>query len=171
MDIMLKNKALGVYLQDVNHLDIKTIEGNVSLRAFIAGMLSYYPRWIVFLYRLREILVGMLGLVRHEAPDVLPSIKPEDLSFEPGNKASFFIVRKSKEDIYWVAETPKDKHLKAFLGVVTEKLSAHHSRFHVFTSVKYIHWTGYVYFNLIRPFHHIVVWRMMKAGIRGSKIT
>jgi hypothetical protein len=66
-----------------------------------------------------------------------------------------------------VAETPEDKHLSAYFGVVNEKLDREHSRFHVFTTVRYLHWTGPVYFNLIRPFHHLVVSRMMKSAISG----
>ena len=101
-------------------------------------MLSYYPWWIVVLYRIREFLVNILGLVKHEKPDVLPSIKPENLAFDFGEKASFFTVRGAKENIYWVSETPEDKHLKAYFGVVAEELSNRLIRFHVFTSVKYI---------------------------------
>ena len=130
-------------------------------------MLSYYPWWIVFLYRVREILVNILGLVKHEKPEDLPNIMPEDLAFDPGEKASFFIVRTAKENIYWVAETPEDKHLQAYFGVVAEDLSDRLTRFHVFTSVKYNHWTGPVYFNLIRPFHHLVVASMMRNGVRA----
>jgi len=150
----------------MDHVDVKTIEGIASLRSFISGMLSYYPWWMIMLYRIREIIVHILNLVKHEKPDILPSIKPENLSFTPGESASFFFVRSAKEDTYWIAESPEDKHLKAFIGIVTEKLINDRTRFHVFTSVKYIHWSGLVYFNLIRPFHHFVVWRMMIAGIR-----
>ncbi|WP_422698682.1 DUF2867 domain-containing protein [Desulfosarcina cetonica] len=32
--------------------------------------------------------------------------------------------------------------------------------------MRYRNWTGPVYFNLIRPFHHLVVREMMKAGAR-----
>ncbi|MBU1418076.1 MAG: DUF2867 domain-containing protein [Proteobacteria bacterium] len=167
MDKIQDYKELDIYFQDVDHTDIKTIEGLVSLRSFIAGMLSYSPWWIAILYRMREILVNIFGLTRHEKTEVFPSIKPEDLSFEPGGNASIFIVRDAKEDVYWVAETPEDKQLKAFFGVVAEKVSNHRTRYHVFTSIKYIHWTGPVYFNLIRSFHHIVVSSMMKAGIKG----
>ena len=103
--------------------------------------------------------------------DALPSIKPEDLSFTPGEKASFFIVNRADENVYWVAETPEDKHLKAFFGVVAEPLNDTVTRFHVFTTVKYIHWTGPVYFNIIRPFHHIVVSSMMKQGVKPIDIT
>lgn len=169
MNIIRKYSELDIYFNNVDHVDVKTIEGGVSLRGFISGMLSYYPWWILVLYRLRKCLVKILGLVRHEEPELTPSIRPEDLAFEPGKNATFFIVRAAKENIYWVSETPEDKHLKAFLGVVAENLGNRLNRFHVFTSVKYIHWTGPVYFNLIRPFHHLVVWSMMKAAIKKKQ--
>ena len=82
----------------------------------------------------------------------------------PGDSVTFFVVREAVADVYWVSETPEDKHLAAYFGVVTEKLDQRKSRFHVFTAVRYLHWTGPVYFNLIRPFHHLVVSRMMKHG-------
>ena len=165
MNQIQKYKELEVYFKNVDHVDAKTIEGDTSLRSFISGMLSYYPWWILVLYRIREFVVKLLGLVKHEKPEVLPAIMPENLPFEPGKNASFFIVRKAQENTYWVSETPPDKHLTAIFGVVTENLSNGLTKFHVFTSVTYIHWTGPVYFNLIRPFHHLVVSRMMKAGV------
>ena len=160
-----KIKELDFYFQNVDYTDIKTIEGKKSLREFIAKMLSYYPLWLLLLYQIREILVKALGLVRHEKPDKLPLIAPEDISFIPGENVSFFIVSKAEEDLYWVAETPKDKHLTAYFGVVPEKLENDLTRFYVFTSVKYKNWTGPIYFNLIRPCHHLVVYAMMKSGV------
>ena len=171
MNMIQKYKEFEIYFKNADHIDVKTIESDVGLRSFISGMLSYFPWWMVSLYRIRDILVGILGLVRHEEPETLPSIKPEDLSFKSGENASFFIVRDAKEDMYWVSETPEDKHLTAYFGVIAEKLNQNRIRYHVFTAVKYLHWTGPVYFNLIRPFHHLVVWSMMKAGIKKRQIT
>lgn len=166
MEKIANHRELEPYFQHVDYTDIKTIEGEVGLRSFISAMLSFYPWWIVFLYRIRGFLVNILGLVKHEKPDGPPLIKPAELAFEPGEKASFFIVKAAKEHIYWVAETPEDKHLKAYFGVVAEKKCARLTKFHVFTSLTYLHWTGPIYFNLIRPFHHLVVWRMMKNGVK-----
>ena len=81
MNVIQKSKEFELYFQNADYIDVKTIEGDVDLRNFISGMLSYYPRWMVSLYRIREIVVGVLGLVRHEKPETLPSIKPDDLSF------------------------------------------------------------------------------------------
>jgi hypothetical protein len=157
--------VLAHYIKDANVLDLKQFEGKTSLRRFIAGMLSYYPWWVVLLFRLREILVRVLGLVRHEAPETLPALGPEDISFTPGERDSFFIVCGGEEGCFWIAETPDDNHLKAYFGVTCEPVDATVNRFQVMTSVYYTHWTGPVYFNLIRPFHHLVVARMARYGL------
>ena len=152
-------------LEGSSYVDIKTMEGDTTLRRFIAAMLSYYPWWVVWLYRLRTVLVKILGLVEHEASEVLPSLQPDDVSFVVGDAVTFFTVRLAKDEHYWVGETPQDKHLKAFFGVVVEPVANNRKCFHVATIVHYKYWTGPLYFNLIRPFHHLVVSRMMRAGL------
>ena len=156
-------------LKGSNHVDVKTIEGQTPLRQFIASMLSYYPGWIVLLYRIRTILVKMLGLVEHPAPQTLPKLGPQDVSFAVGEAVTFFTVRLAEEKHYWVGETPEDKHLRAYFAVVVEPMEGNRKRFHVATIVYYKHWTGPVYFNLIRPFHHLVVGRMIRAGVAENK--
>ncbi|MGD9078931.1 MAG: DUF2867 domain-containing protein [Desulfobacterales bacterium] len=155
-------------LKGSNYIDIKTIEGQTSLRQFIASMLSYYPGWIVFLYRIRTLLVKLLGLVEHPAPETLPKLGPQDVSFVVGETVTFFTVWSAEEKYYWVGETPEDKHLSAYFAVVAEPTEGNRKRFHVATIVYYRHWTGPVYFNLIRPFHHLVVGRMMRAGVHRA---
>ena len=168
MEYLSRFNELQQYMDGGDFSDIKIVEGNADLRSFIAAMLSYYPWWIVLLYRIRSLVVRILGLVKHEAPDELPELKSEDISFTPDEAATFFTVRCAKEDNYWFSETPEDKHLKAYFGVVAEPLDSKKNRFYVITVVHYKHWSGPVYFNLIRPFHHLVVSRMAHAGIRGQ---
>ena len=155
-------------LKGSSYIDVKSIEGQTSLRRFIASMLSYYPGWIVFLYRIRAILVKLLGLVKHPAPEALPKLAPQDVSFVVGEAVTFFTVWLAEEKHYWVGETPEDKHLSAYFAVVVEPMEGNRKRFHVATIVYYKHWTGPVYFNLIRPFHHLVVGRMMRAGVQQT---
>lgn len=60
----------------------------------------------------------------------------------------------------------KDKHLDGLLGVVLEPLPDQQQKlFHVLTVVYYRNWAGPVYFNVIRPFHHLVVGSMAIAGV------
>jgi hypothetical protein len=160
---------IGPFLKGANHVDVKTIDGNVSLREFIASMMSYAPWWLVMLYSVRAIVVRVLGLEKQPKLEGPLRILPEDVSFTPGGNAHFFIVRKAKEDQFLVGETPEDKHLRAYLVISAEKLHLSVNRFHVTTIVFYKHWTGPLYFNLIRPFHHLVVRQMMRAGIKQKK--
>jgi len=171
---MLKKKLAGLphieviqpYLTDADHVDIKTVDGCVNLREFIASMMSYRPWWLLLLYRIRAIVAGILRLEKQiRLNDMIP-LSPEDISFTPGGNALFFIVRKAEEDQYLITEIPDDKHLRAYLVITVENMDSGLNHFHVITIVLYKHWTGPVYFNLIRPFHHLVVRQMIRAGVR-----
>ena len=61
MEEIKKQSEFEHYFQDMDHSDLKTVEGHASLRKFIAGMLSYYPWWIVMLFRIR----GLFGAGPH----------------------------------------------------------------------------------------------------------
>ena len=156
------------YLKNANHVDVKTVDGSVNLRQFIASMMSHQPWWLVLLYRIRAVVARILGLEKQMKVDGPIRIAPEDISFEPGGSAHFFIVRKASEDKYLIAETPEDKHLRAYIAILLEALDSEITRFHVLTIVFYKHWTGPVYFNLIRPFHHLVVRQMINAGVKNE---
>ncbi len=166
MDYIRQFKEWQHYFDGADFTDIKIAESKNGLRKFIAAMLSYYPWWIVMLYRIRALVVRVLGLVKHQAPEELPNLQPEQIPFNPGANATFFIVRMAQEDVYWFAETPPDRHLRAYFGVVAEPLANDLKRYYIVTIVHYLHWTGPVYFNLIRPFHHLVVARMAQAGAK-----
>jgi hypothetical protein len=150
-------------LDSADHVDIKTISGNVSLREFIAGMITYSPGWLKFLYGVRWFFVRLLGMKQKDMPQNLP-MRPEDVSFVTGDPAAFFSVKMAEEDKYWFAGIT-ESHLTAHLGVIAQP--GQPNRFHVLTIVHYNRWTGPVYFNVIRPFHHVVVRQMMKAGVRS----
>lgn len=164
MEYLRQFKEWQYYFEGADFTDIKTIESHNDLRTFIAAMLSYFPWWIVMLYRIRVLVVHILGLVKHDAPEELPDLQPEQIPFTPGQMAAFFIVRMAKENVYWFAETPQDRHLRAYFGIVVEPLANGLKRYYIVTIVHYLHWTGSVYLNLIRPFHHLVVRQMARAG-------
>ncbi len=155
-------------LADSDHVDVKTVESSNDLRTFLAGMLNYSPRWMVFLFRARGIFARLLGL-RHESEPGPRTWKPGDIPFEKGALLSFFTVHDAKPDRWFIAYA-KDRHLIGYLAVVAEqmKTAGGTRRCHVITIVKYLNWAGPVYFNVIRPFHHLVVKRMAAAGARES---
>jgi hypothetical protein len=149
-------------LAGADHIDIKTVTGHRNLREFLAAMFSYQPGWLTFLYMVRSGLVRLLGLRQNGVPRPA-HLRPGDISFRPGAKLAFFRVAAGQEDKFILAEVD-DTHLKAGLAVAVEPLGKGLNRFYVITIVHYHKWTGPVYFNLIRPFHHIVVKGMADAG-------
>ncbi len=146
-----------------NHIDVKMVEGDVTLRSFIAGMISYQPMWVTFLYGVRAVFVRFLGMKQEELPQAV-KIDPTRVPMLPGENLTFFKVELAKENKYWAAAAD-DKHLKAYLAIATRAQANGKTRFYVFTIVHYHNWAGPVYFNVIRPFHHVVVGRMTQAGV------
>jgi hypothetical protein len=156
---------IAALLQQADHVDVKTIESTVSLREFLAAMLSYQPGWVTFLYGVRAVFVRFLGMKQDGMPRP-QRLAPEDIAFSPGSDAYFFKVKSAEEDAFFIAEI-SEKHLDAKLGVIVEPLRDNLKRFHILTVVHYNNWAGPVYFNVIRPFHHVVVKDMAQAGARG----
>ncbi len=153
--------GLSALLANADHVDVKTITADVSMREFIAGMFAYNPGWIKGLYRLRWGFVRLLGMKQTGIPQAV-HMHPEDVPMTPGEKAAFFTVTLAEDGRVWAAEAA-ESHLTAYLGVVGENLPEG-NRFHVVTIVHYHRWTGPVYFNVIWPFHHLVVRKMVEAG-------
>jgi hypothetical protein len=149
---------------DANHVDVKTAASNVSLREFVAAALGWQPGWMKLLFRARKVLAHLLRLQHPNTPVV--RLRPEKIPFTPGTKVGFFAVTEAAEDRYLVLEA-SDTHLTGYLAVVAEAEAPGRNRFYVITIVKYHHWTGPLYFNIIRPFHHLVVRSLVNAGARG----
>ncbi len=155
-------------LVNADYIDVKSVTGNVDLRTFIAGFLSYHPTWLRSLYVVRAVFVRFLGM-RQEKMAFGALLTPEMVPMQVGKHAAFFTVRMAEEERYWFADA-SDRHLKATLGVVVESLADQQKRFYVVTIVHYHNWAGPVYFRVIKPFHHLVVMSMAKAGVKRSII-
>jgi len=135
-----------------DHVDVESFSSRRCLREFILDFVGYKPGWLKALYALRLVLAKLLGL-RHDAEGPIPS-GPESVPMEPGQHLDFFTVHAAREDSFWIAMA-EDKHLAAYVVVLAEAEAQ--PRYHVATVVRYRHWTGPLYFTLIRPFHHLVV--------------
>jgi hypothetical protein len=153
-------------LAGADHVDIKTCRSRQPMQEFIAGALSYQPAWMTALYAVRWGFVRLLGMKQQGLPKA-HRFRPDEISLTPGDYATFFQVKAAQAERYWFAGIT-EAHLTAHLGVVVEPLAGQDKRFHVVTVVHYHRWTGPVYFNIIRPFHHVVVGRMVKAGLAGA---
>ncbi|WP_119069494.1 DUF2867 domain-containing protein [Aggregatilinea lenta] len=159
--------ALAAYMDDADHIDIKHIDARLDLRAFVAATMTYEPGWMVALYRIRERLVRVLGIPSDGVPIGQGQTRPEDLVFAPGGKVSFFNTLAAEEDRFWLGAVD-DTHLSAGAAIVAEPLGEGVNRFYTITVVHYHNQRGRVYFNIIRPFHHLVVYTSMRSAIRRS---
>ncbi|MCY1016680.1 DUF2867 domain-containing protein [Pyxidicoccus sp. MSG2] len=157
-------EVLRPFAQGADHVDVKTVESEATLREFLAGLMSYQPAWVTALYGVRAVFVRLLGMRQHGLPRP-QHLRPEDIPMTPGSAAAFFTVRHAEEEHVWVVAVA-DKHLEATLAVVVEPepTGGPRRRFHVVTLVHYRNWAGPVYFNVIRPFHHLVVGGMARKA-------
>lgn len=153
-------------LSGADHVDVKTAESDVTLREFVAAALGWQPGWMKLLFHARKVLARLLRLQHPDTPVV--RLRPEEIPFAPDGKVGFFTVAEAAEDRHLVLEAT-DTHLTGYLAVVAEPGATRKNKFHVATVVKYHHWTGPLYFNIIRPFHHLVVRSMVDAGARGRR--
>jgi hypothetical protein len=96
-------------LAKANHVDVKTIDSMTDMRTFIAGMLSYTPFWLKFLYGVRWLFVRLLGMRQEGIPLARP-LRPTDISLTPGDPATFFTVMMAEPEKYWVAEAADCLH-------------------------------------------------------------
>ncbi|GAB6037975.1 hypothetical protein JCM15519_25340 [Fundidesulfovibrio butyratiphilus] len=148
-----------------NYADQMTVRGRTDLRRFLAGMFSTRPRWMDALFWLRGLLARLFALNHEFAPT--KRLDPLDVPMTPGQTLRFFTVVRARENAHWIA-LAEDRHLAAFLGVLTTPESDGQTRFDVVTVVCYRHWTGPAYFTLVRPFHRLVVTAMARAGAKAG---
>lgn len=145
-------------LEGAHHIDIKTAESERPLSEFVTRLLNYQPLWVTFLYGVRMVFVRFIGLRQKGVPPA-PQLKSAPMT--EGEQAAFFTVKAADAERYWFAGV-SESHLTAHLGVVVEPTEPR--RCHVVTVVHHHRWTGRLYFNVIRPFHHLVVRSMVRAA-------
>jgi hypothetical protein len=165
-DYIYQIPELAALAKDADHVDVKTATGDLTLRQLIAGIVSYQPGWMTFLYRVRGVFLRFLGMKQESAPQA-PRMSAENVSMTPGEDVYFFTVRIAEEDRYWVGDED-DTHLYFCFIVAAEPLDDGQRRFHAMTVVRYHNWVGRIYFNVIRPFHHLVVGNAVRSAARGT---
>ncbi|MEU8221617.1 DUF2867 domain-containing protein [Kribbella sp. NPDC048915] len=102
----------------VDEIDVKTARGDVTLREFTAGALGHSPLWVKGLFAVRMALAAVLRLETAGVPDSR-RIRPETVSFTPGDKNSFFTVVRGDEDRYLLLNVT-DNHLIGYLAILTD---------------------------------------------------
>jgi len=140
-------------------IDCRGFESSRDMDDFLIRLMSYKPGWLTFLYKVRGVLAGIMGLKHDEF--INHGLQVSDYDFKRGGQVDFFSSVDFEADKFWIGEA-EDKHLIAYIGVASEAAENGKHHYNVFTIVRYKNWLGPVYFNLIRPFSHLVVHCMGK---------
>lgn len=151
-------------MEGAGHVDSHSIEGNIPFRQQLAQAMNWQPGWLKVLYRIRKVLAGIMGL-EHDEMDPKEHHVAQGFPMCPGEKVGFFEVVAAEEERFWMARA-EDRHLQGMICMSVEKLDTGRKRFHCTTVVHYRHWIGPIYFNLIRPFHHLIVKCMLRESVK-----
>ncbi|MEA5358183.1 DUF2867 domain-containing protein [Amycolatopsis sp., V23-08] len=146
------------FLDGADYVEFKEIASENSLREFVAGVFGWSPGWVKVLFGVRYLLARALRLETARVPRRRRSAA---IGFEPGDAAGLFTVRAGDPERYLVVGAD-DSHLSGYLTV--EVVPSARRRFRVGTIVHFHNRVGPAYFALIRPFHHLVIRGMLKAG-------
>ena len=156
-------------VKDADYIGLKTIESEDCLETFLLKMFSYRPALIRLLYRIRAPLVRLLGFSQDPMPAPDDWI-PDEFPMFPCGDVWFFTVRKVEKELYWIAGCPRDRHLDADIAVVAQPVEGRRKKFHIITVVRYKHWTGPVYFNIIRFFNLFLINRMAHSAAQYKQL-
>lgn len=143
--LIQKIPIVGNILEARDHFDVSSIACDKSLLLFKDKLVSYHPGWIKALYKVREFFLKILKI---------PQVK----DFEP-----MYITVATDDSSFWIGVI-SDTHLTAHLGVMKESKTDSTPVFHVFSIVHFHSYKGKFYFSIIRPFHHFVVYFMMRSA-------
>ena len=164
---------LAAVLDGADHVDVKSVESELPLREFVAAALSSRHWWVTALFGVRAVFAWLLRLEQAGGSTSRGRLRPEQIPFSPGAAVSFFTVTAAREDRFLLVEA-SDSHLTGYLAFIVDPAAAMAPtvdaprRIQVVTVVRYHRWTGPLYFTVIRPFHHLVVGSMVRAGARGT---
>lgn len=156
------------FTASAHHLDAVSAYTSLSLRECISNALSWQPTWLKILFLARGGLARLMRL-QHPSSGSSRPLRPEEISFHPGDRLAFFKISAGKDDAFLVL-TAADTHLVGHLIIEVDPTDAGTERkFRIITAVQYRRWTGRLYFNIIRPFHHLVMHRMIAAARRPAQ--
>lgn len=131
----------------------------ISADDFQIAFWTHPTKWVDILFKIRNALVRVVGLNggKFNDEEIKTCIK------ENKNHKLFSVACKSENETVLKLT---DKHLNAHLSAyITEKNNC--KTVNLITIVHFHNRLGYFYFNIIRPFHNIVVKGMMKHVIKS----
>ncbi len=139
---LLKQINFGDIFSTTNHVD--------SIKLIAKSIFDHTPKWVDLLFTLRNKMVGLIGL-KNEIP------KDYTNDFKVGGYVGLFKIY-NLEDSECILGLD-DSHLN--FRVIINKGIDNYYNINVITLVEYNNLKGKIYMSIIKPFHRIVVKRMV----------
>ncbi|SEC84647.1 Protein of unknown function [Tenacibaculum sp. MAR_2009_124] len=126
-----------------------------SIKVIAQSIFNYTPKWIDVLFNIRNRIASFIGL-KNEIP------KDYNNEFRTGGYVGFFKIYNcgDSECILGV----NDSHLN-FRVIITKETSNYYN-IKVTTLVQYNNLKGKIYMSIIKPFHQIIVRRMVSNAFK-----
>jgi hypothetical protein len=129
-----------------------------DLDTVVRAALGPAPRWVALLMRLRDWIVGMIGL--KTASRSGQNARSQD-TLQLGDRLGIFKVFDRRIDELLLGED--DRHLDFRISVLVRNDGSADWAI-VSTVVQFKSWLGRAYFLLVRPFHKLIVPAMLRTA-------
>lgn len=140
-------------------------KNNVSMTEIGKSFFISGPKWIEKLFATRNMIVGLLGL--KTSGNIINRQKQlDDFKCDPGEQLGLFKVFSRTDNEVVLGED--DKHLNFRVSLLLDQLlnEPHKKTLTITTTVEFNNWFGRVYFLPVRPFHKLIVPKMLKGIIK-----
>ncbi len=153
-------------LKTIDYTDCFEGKVNVSpapdLKEIVYQFMSNWPAWAKALFVIRNMMVWPFGLI--ENGENIFTMPEPDIKWTPDGHVGFFsIAELSENELVLYASA---KHLDACL-IFTRDITGSTTKIAVKTDVLYNNTMGWWYFNLIKPFHVLIVITQIKRTIKS----
>ena len=165
-----KSSILNVNPEKYDYLDsykgtLIDKDNKISSTDIAKAFFTSAPKWVGILFILRNKIVSVFGLkTGKKVNDSQQQL--ENFKFEPNERIGLFkVFSKTKNEVI-IGED--DKHLNFRISLLTESLNTEQTKkeITISTTVAFNNWLGKLYFFPVRPFHKLIVPRMLKSIIK-----
>ncbi|PKV53066.1 uncharacterized protein DUF2867 [Aquimarina sp. MAR_2010_214] len=158
MEAIPKTEGIKYALPQVNFTDTFSTTNHLdSLKTVSKLVFGTMPKWVEVLMKLRNNIVKVFGLKTEKPEDFHPD-------FKVGSYVGFFQIFSIQQNEIMLGAD--DKHLNFRVSVYNSNENLFNIK--VTTLVEYNNRFGKIYMFIVKPFHHLIVKRMVKQAYKSG---
>lgn len=125
------------------------------------------PKWVDLLFTFRNKIAGVIGLKTSGSIENRKQ-QLDNFKCEKGERLGLFKIFEKTEKEVILGED--DKHLNFRVSLLLDKITDGKNKLYISTAVKYNNTFGRLYFLIVKPFHNLIVPKMLKGIIQKLEI-